>query len=97
MRATAIWLTLLACMQTGCAGFRGGWESVAYIGDAPPSPIEPATSAYERNQRPPLSLPGMSLRVSIDNRVRDYDTQVWFFAVPVKVDPRAIQTDVAES
>ena len=97
MKATAIWLILLAFTLSGCAGFRGGWESVAYIGDAPPSLIEPATSAYERNQRPPLSLPGMSLRVSIDNRVRDYDTQVWFFAVPVKVDPRAIQTDVAES
>jgi hypothetical protein len=95
MRAIAIWLSLLACTLTGCAGFRGGWESVAYIGDAPPSPIEPATSAYERSQRPPLSLPGMSLQVSIDNRVRDYDTQVWFFAVPVKVDPRNVQTSVA--
>lgn len=62
MRAIAIWLSLLACTLTGCAGFRGGWESVAYIGDAPSSPIEPAMSAYERNQRPPLSLPGMSLQ-----------------------------------
>lgn len=95
-KASALGLTVLACTLTGCAGFRGGWESVAYIGDAPPAPPEPSASAYERNQRPPLSLPGMSLRVSIDNRVRDYDTQVWFFAVPVKVDPRTIQTDVAK-
>jgi hypothetical protein len=95
MKRTAIWLTLLACTLAGCAGYRGGWESVAYIGDAPPSPIEPATSAYERNQRPPLGLPGMSLHVSIDNRVRDYDTQVWLFAVPVKVDPRNVPTSVA--
>lgn len=35
-------------------------------------------------------MPGLKLRVTIDNQVRTYDTQVYFFALPLSVDPRNV-------
>jgi len=80
---------LAACLVlTGCAGFRGGWESVAYIGDAPPAALRvPATS--DRQGIPPqLAVPGLRLHVAIDNQLRTHDTQVYFFVLPLSIDPR---------
>jgi hypothetical protein len=71
-----------ACLVAGlvsCAGFRGGWESVAYLGEQPP--VAPSPSA-------PFELPGLSLRVTLHNRARTSDTQVMLFVVPVSIDPR---------
>jgi len=74
--------TLVFCASlailAGCAGYRGGWESVPYVGDAPP--------ARE------LALPGLKLAVQIDNRLRTYDTQVYLFVLPLSVDPREVYT-----
>jgi len=74
------WLGLCAsfAMLAACAGYRGGWESVPYIGDVPP------TEARE------LALPGLKLSVQIDNRLRTYDTQVYLFALPLSIDPRQV-------
>lgn len=79
---------------SACAGFRGGWESVSYIGE-PPAAVPVSRTAYESANRPPIKLPGLSLRVEIDNRVRTRDTQVILFALPVSFDPRDVQTSVA--
>lgn len=78
-------IILVACaMATGCAGFRGGWESAAYVGDAPAAAhAEPQPGKVE------LALPGLKLQVSMDNRLRTYDTQV-FFGLPLSVDPRHV-------
>lgn len=64
---------------TGCAGFRGGWESVPYVGEM--APAQPA-----REQA--LAFPGITLRIAINNRLRTRDTQVMLYVVPVSIDPR---------
>lgn len=87
-------LALLVLGLAGCAGYRGGWESLAYIGDAPPPAPPAGRTPYEANNRPPLRVPGLELRVSIDNQLRTHDTQVWLFALPVSIDPREVQTQV---
>ena len=45
-----------------------------------------AGTAFSR-RNPELSLPGLKLHVSIDNRLQTYDTQI-FFGLPLSVDPR---------
>lgn len=65
----------------GCAGFRGGWDSAAYVGDAPPA--DP-----QRGQ--PIELPGLTLSIAINNRLRTRDTQVVLFALPMSIDPRRV-------
>lgn len=72
----------------GCAGFRGGWMSIAYLGDSPPAvPVEPL-SGPALHQRPTLRVPGLELQVELDNEMRTYDNQVVLFVVPTSVDPR---------
>jgi hypothetical protein len=82
-------IALMSCAATiGCAGFRGGWESAAYLGDragdAPPAPY-----AGSKAGEVELALPGLKLLVSMDNRLRTYDTQI-FFGLPLSVDPRHV-------
>ena len=82
-------------LLAGCAGFRGGWESVPYVGETPP---EPATSrsTHESVARRELRLPGVTLNVHLRNVDRTWDTQVWFFVVPVMIDPRTRRHDAVE-
>jgi len=72
---------LAAVPLLGCAGYRGGWESVAYVGDEPPADAKVGSA---------LELPGVTLRVSINNKVRSRDTQVVLFVVPASFDPRDV-------
>lgn len=76
---------------SACAGFRGGWESVPYVGDAPPAFPE-AETAYEAQRRMELAFPGITLGVGLGNRLRTYDTQVYLFVLPLSVDPRRVST-----
>ena len=78
------WLTWLAAPLVGCAGFRGGWDSVAYIGAVPP--------ADPKGPSEPFALPGVMLRVTINNRLRTRDTQVMLYVVPTSIDPRDVYT-----
>jgi hypothetical protein len=55
---------------------------VAYTGDSPPAPIPAAGS--------PIELPGVTLRVTINNRLRTRDTQVMLYVVPTSIDPRDV-------
>lgn len=75
---------LALLMLGGCAGFRGGWESVPYIGDVAPTALPDAVQSTA--VRLPLELPGLTLEVALDNRLRVYDTQVYFFALPLSAD-----------
>jgi hypothetical protein len=68
----------------GCAGYRGGWQSVAYVGDPPVVPERPARSRYEP---PVISLPGVRLQARIDNESQTYDTAI-YFGLPLSIDPR---------
>jgi hypothetical protein len=77
MFAAAICFTL-----SSCAGYRGGWESIPYIGSQPPTPSVSRTN-YERGERQKLALPGLSLSVMLNNQSIDSDTQVYAYVVPV--------------
>lgn len=82
-------IILMVCaIATGCAGFRGGWESVAYVGDALPAALAESKLQQEAGERT-LDLPGVKLQVKIDNQLRTYDTQI-FFGLPLSVDPRNV-------
>jgi hypothetical protein len=72
----------------GCAGFRGGWESVAYVDEAS-STASSESQASLTVDKPGLDLPGVKLQVSIDNQLRTYDTQI-IFGLPLSVDPRNV-------
>jgi hypothetical protein len=83
--------TLSICVAlTSCAGFRGGWESVPYVGDVspPPTAAEPQLSGQAPDPAE-LVLPGLKLRITIDNQLRTYDTKI-YFGLPLSIDPRGV-------
>lgn len=86
----------LGLLIVGCAGFKGGWESVPYVGDSPPQ-LADAQSPHESRERSRLRLDGLTLAVNVDNQVRTYDTQVYGYGVPLSVDPRTVRTQPGES
>lgn len=63
-RLSCLLLSLL--LLGGCAGFRGGRESIAYVGDTP------SVLSGERPMQTPLEFgrPGLRFSVDIDNRLR---------------------------
>ena len=75
-------VALLLGLGTGCAGFRGGWHSVPYIG-APPAEAEDTPPG-----RAALNLPGLALEIELGNRLQTRDTKVYLFALPLSVDLR---------
>ena len=70
-------ILMLCAFLLGCAGFRGGWESVAYVDEAS-STASSESQASLTVDKPGLDLPGVKLQVSIDNQLRTYDTQIIF-------------------
>lgn len=88
--ARLCWSLCLALLLCACAGYRGGWESVAYIGQPPPAPAANAEAEPSPGKRPALSSPGLALEISIDNQLRTYDTQVYLFVLPLSIDPRRV-------
>jgi hypothetical protein len=82
------WLLMLTV--PGCAGFRGGWDSAAYIGNIPAVPSSAAGRAPASADGGPLTLPGLKLAVSLDNRLRTYDVQVYLYVLPLWIDPRTV-------
>lgn len=81
---TSFVVLLLLLMLGGCAGFRGGWESLPYIGSVAPTALP--ESVQGTLVRPPLELPGLKLDIALDNRLRTYDTQVYLFVLPLTGD-----------
>jgi hypothetical protein len=76
-------LTAVICITlSSCAGYRGGWESIPYIGTTPPAPSVSRTS-YEAGKRRELALPGLTLSVYLHNQSIDSDTQVYAYVIPV--------------
>jgi hypothetical protein len=77
-------LLSMSLLVTGCAGYRQGWRSVAYVGDAPPSlPADRGSAAPSE-----LVLPGMRLSIEIGNREQSSDVAFILLPVPVSLDPR---------
>lgn len=90
-----IWTVSACFLLAECAGYRGGWESVPYVGEQPPTLPEYRTP-FEARKRSELKLPGVTLSVAIHNQTRTYDTQVYLFVLPLSVDSRTVQTQPGE-
>jgi len=83
-------LVAAGLLAAGCAGYRGGWESVAYIGTPPNASSLDSMSRVVPRQPPELRVPGLALRVAINNQLRTYDTKVYLFILPLSYDPRRV-------
>lgn len=83
---------LLAAALPGCGATRRGWESVATL--------DPAAAVPERSTgqwRPPLALPGLQLRVWLDNREQWEDDKVVLGGLPAGRDRSLLRTPGATS
>lgn len=89
LNAQLFLLPLLALLMSGCAGFRSGWESVAYTGEYPGEKQQRETTRHPYAD-PTLRFPGLELEVGIDNRLRTRDYQVYLFVLPLWIDPRDV-------
>jgi hypothetical protein len=90
LHRTVLFCALLLTVVAGCAGYRGGLKSVAYIGEAPPAPPADSDTASSADARSMLHVPGLQLEIALDNQLRTYDTQVYLFALPLSVDLREV-------
>lgn len=91
----ALLIVIGSLMAVGCAGFRGGWESVPYIGESAPA-LAASRTPYEAQQRSVLSADGLRLGVRINNQLQTYDTQVYLFVLPLGGDLRNVYTQSVE-
>ncbi len=91
-KAKLISLLAAGTLLAGCAGYRGGWQSVAYLGETPPAGLEAEASSGNLHRLPAMRHAGLELNVRINNELRTYDTQVYFFVLPLSVDPRDVYT-----
>lgn len=83
----------VAMTAAACAGFKGGWKSVAYIGEAPAETVVNEAEKGLINGRSKFELPGTRLEVEIDNRLRTYDMHVYLFVLPLWWDPRDVYAE----
>jgi len=90
LRSCKVLLLMIAmCLGVvACAGYRGGWESLAYIGDPPPPAPPEDRTPFDADNRAVLNVSGLRLRVTINNQLQTYDAQVYLYALPLSVDPR---------
>ena len=75
MHTAAYLLSLL--LLSGCGGFRGGIESVPYAGD-----IEPQETSTYRPRPREVILPGLTLHLSLNNKVQTYQYEVMLYVLP---------------
>ncbi|MBK8229043.1 MAG: hypothetical protein IPK72_00375 [Candidatus Eisenbacteria bacterium] len=83
----------VAITAAACAGFKGGWKSVAYVGEAPSETVVNEAEKGLINGRSKLALPGAQLEVEIDNRLRTYDMHVYLFVLPLWWNPRDVYAE----
>lgn len=88
-RCTAL---LLWAALPGCGALRSGWESVAYVGP-PPAVPERHTGEW----RSALDLPGLVLRVWLDNSEQIDDSKRVLGVVPAGSDRTPLRTPGASS
>ena len=68
---------LVLLMLSGCGGFRGGIESVPYVGDD-----EPQQTSTNRSWPHEINLPGLTLYLSLNNTVQSYQYEVMLYIIP---------------
>lgn len=77
-------LLLLCLGLTGCAGFRAGVESIAYLGSPDELPPKPGPSFQSRHN---LTWQDIQLSVELNNKLQTRDHTVMLFVVPTTIDP----------
>lgn len=93
MRFKPAVLVAATCLSLlSCAGFRGGWENIPYI-DNPPRTPSVYRTPYEAGERSELLLPGLKVRIDLNNRIRDSHYQV-YGVVPVPKDSSEIRASL---
>lgn len=70
-------LLILFAVLAGCGGFRGGIQSVPYVGE-PPTQGQPAHPTWPHT----LVLPGVTVELSFNNALRTYQYEVMLFVIP---------------
>ncbi len=83
-------LAVASILVAGCAGYRGGWESVASLDNTPLANSTSNSTANQSHTPQELELPRLKLQVSLDNQLRTYDIQVYFYVLPLSIDPRKV-------
>jgi hypothetical protein len=68
---------LVLLLLSGCGGFRGGIESVPYVRD-----VEPQQTSTNRSWSHEITLPGLTLHLSLNNTVRTYQYEVMLYIIP---------------
>jgi hypothetical protein len=90
------WLVVLGLLAlSGCAGYRGGWESRPYIAETPTAPA-PNRTPFVATKRSELTLPGLTPGIGLNNQRRTCDTEVYLYVLPLVVDPRNVATQASE-
>jgi hypothetical protein len=67
----------LLFLLSGCGGFRGGIESVPYVGD-----LEPQQTSTSHTWQHEITLSGLTLHLSLNNTIRTYQYEVMLYVVP---------------
>jgi hypothetical protein len=68
---------LVLLLLSGCAGFRGGIESVPYVGD-----IDPQQNSPNHSRPHEVRLSGFTLHLALNNTVRTYQYEVMLYVIP---------------
>jgi hypothetical protein len=72
---------LAMVLLSGCGGFRGGIESVPYIGGQ-----DPPESSVNHRLPHELRFADLTLQLSLNNAVRTYQYEVMLFVIPTYLD-----------
>lgn len=68
---------LILLLLSGCGGFRGGIESIPYVGEAVPQ-AESSRPSWARA----IAFPEFTLSLSLNNAVRTYQYEVMLYIIP---------------
>jgi hypothetical protein len=75
--AKYIYPMVMVVLLTGCGGFCGGIESVAYVGESAPQG-QLAHPSWPHK----VTLPGLTVEVSLNNALRTYQYEVMLYVIP---------------
>jgi hypothetical protein len=85
--AALFFVSAIFMSLSSCAGYRGGWESIPYIGDTPRAPSVFRTP-YEAGRRAELLFPGLKIGINLHNQILDNRYEI-YGVVPVSKSPSA--------
>jgi hypothetical protein len=78
-----VWFVFLL---VGCGGWRSGIASMPYVGEVASAPETPEDTYVPRQDE--VKLPGVTLKIRLNNTIQTNDFAVMLFVVPIHFDPR---------